>query len=113
MIEDSTGVKVSDDISTIRVSGSLENHYAPIATVELNRTQVAGEGFIALEQTPTPTGVHRLAAPKSVEEFARSIYASLRQADTEGFKTVVVHEPTGDGLALAIRDRLMRASRGR
>lgn len=113
MIEDSTGVKVSDDISTIRVSGSLENHYAPIATVELNRTPVAGEGFIALAQTPTPTGVHRLAAPKSVEEFARSIYASLRQADTEGFKTVVVHEPTGDGLALAIRDRLMRASRGR
>ena len=113
MIESSTGVKVSDDISTIRVSGSLENHYSPMATVELNRMPIAGEGFIALAQTPTPLDVYRLAAPKSVEEFARSIYASLRQADTQGLKTVVVHEPTGDGLALAIRDRLMRASKGR
>jgi len=113
MIEESTGLKVSTAATNIRVSGSLENHYAPNATVELNRAPVANEGFIALAEFATPEGVIRLASPKSVEEFARDIYSALRSADKKGLKTIVVKEPTGDGLALAIRDRLMRASKGR
>ena len=69
--------------------------------------------FIALAEFETPKNVIRLASPKTVKEFARVIYAALRAADKKGLKTVVVQEPTGDGLALAIRDRLMRASKGR
>ena len=113
MIEESTGLKVSSTESNIRVSGSLENHYAPNATVDLNRTPIAGEGFIALADIQTPANVIRLAAPNSVEDFARLLYAALREADAQGLKSVVVTEPDGDGLALAIRDRLMRASKGR
>ena len=113
MIETSTGLKVSTVVTDIRVSGSLENHYAPSAMVFLNRTPNAGEGFIALSEFPTPTGVIRLASPNSVEEFARVMYAALRDADTKGVKSVVVNQPNGEGLALAIRDRLMRASKGR
>jgi len=113
MIETSTGLKVSVTRTDIRVSGSLENHYAPSAMVFLNRTPNAGEGFIALSEFPTPTGVIRLASPNSVEEFARVMYAALRDADTKGVKSVVVNQPNGEGLALAIRDRLMRASKGR
>ena len=55
----------------------------------------------------------RLAAPNSVEDFARVLYAALREGDAQELKSVVVTEPVGDGLALAIRDRLMRASKGR
>jgi len=113
MIEQSTGVTVSTAETDIRVSGSLENHYAPRATVFLNRTPENGEGFIALADNQTPVGVIRLAAPKNIEEFARVIYSALRDADAQGLKSVVVAEPAGDGLALAIRDRLMRASKGR
>ncbi len=113
MIEDSTSLKVSSAGSNIRVSGSLENHYAPNATVNLNRTPIAGEGFIALADIQTPANVIRLAAPNSVEDFARVMYAALRAGDAQGLKSVVVTEPVGDGLALAIRDRLMRASKGR
>ena len=113
MIEDLTGLKVSSESTNIRVSGSLENHYAPSATVELNRTPKPEEGFIALAEFKTPDNVIRLAAPRNVEEFARVMYSALRDADKKGLKTVVVQEPIGDGLALAIRDRLMRASRGR
>ena len=113
MIEESTGLKVSTAESNIRVSGSLENHYAPNATVDLNRTPNAGEGFIALADFETPVDVIRLAAPKSIEDFARVMYAALREGDAKGLKSVVVAEPAGDGLALAIRDRLMRASKGR
>ena len=113
MIEESTGLKVSTAESNIRVSGSLENHYAPNATVDLNRTPIAGEGFIALADIQTPANVIRLATPNSVEDFARVMYAALREGDAQGLKSVVVAEPAGDGLALAIRDRLMRASKGR
>jgi len=113
MIEESTGLKVSSTESNIRVSGSLENHYAPNATVDLNRSPIAGEGFIALADIQTPANVIRLASPNSVEDFARVMYAALREGDAQGLKSVVVAEPAGDGLALAIRDRLMRASKGR
>jgi L-threonylcarbamoyladenylate synthase len=113
MVEESTGLQVSTIETDIRVSGSLENHYAPQATVALNRTPNSGEGFIALAEIQTPEKVIRLASPKSVEEFARVIYSALRDADAKGLNSVVVAEPAGDGLALAIRDRLMRASKGR
>lgn len=113
MVESVTGLKIMESGFEIRVSGSLENHYAPLAKVELNRDPLAGEGFIALSEYVTPEKVIRLSAPRNVEEFARTLYSALRKADKEKLNSVVVQEPTGDGLALAIRDRLMRASKGR
>jgi L-threonylcarbamoyladenylate synthase len=117
MIEESTGIKPtfadSTDTEEIRVSGSLEKHYSPAAKVILDQTPVAGQGFIAPSRRVTPTGVKRLAAPKNTDEFARDLYAALRKADELGLAEVVVEQPTGDGLAIAIRDRLLRASKGR
>ena len=60
----------------------------------------------------TPDGVMRLATPKSDDEFARVLYAALRAADEQGLATVVVQQPVGDGIAIAIRDRLKRAAHG-
>ncbi len=125
MIEESTGLVVGDsnkqagknaadgsavDGSQIRVSGSLDSHYAPVATVVLDQSPVAGQGFIAMADVATPDGVVRLAAPKSADEFARVLYAALRAADVQGLQTVVVAQPAGDGIAIAIRDRLKRAA---
>jgi L-threonylcarbamoyladenylate synthase len=117
MIQASTGLTPvfadTSDTEEIRVSGSLEKHYAPAAKVLLDQTPVAGQGFIAPSRRVTPTGVKRLAAPKNTDEFARDLYSALRKADELGLAEVVVEQPTGDGLAIAIRDRLERASRGR
>lgn len=113
MIEDVTGLKVTDAQSEIRVSGSLENHYSPKAIVVLNQEPKRGEGFIAPIDVATPNGVIRLASPKSIEEYARILYAALREGDFQELATICVIPPTGDGLAIAIRDRLLRASRGR
>jgi L-threonylcarbamoyladenylate synthase len=112
MIEESTGLSVSGvvDAPEIRVSGSLDSHYAPIATVALDQSPVAGQGFIAMSDVVTPDGVVRLAAPASHEDFARILYSALRAADEKGLKSVVVHQPIGDGIAIAIRDRLKRAA---
>jgi L-threonylcarbamoyladenylate synthase len=120
MISDSTGLEVvgqaSDgaavDSNAIRVSGSLEAHYAPAATVVLDQSPVAGQGFIAMADVVAGEGVVRLAAPKSHEEFARVLYSALRSADEQGLETVVVAQPVGDGIAVAIRDRLKRAAFG-
>jgi L-threonylcarbamoyladenylate synthase len=111
MIEHSTRVKVlNSDGVAIRVSGSFESHYSPIAKVLLDQTPMAGQGFIAMADVATPDGVVRLAALKTHEEFARVLYAALRAADDQGLRTVVVVQPQGAGIAIAIRDRLMRAS---
>ena len=113
MIEEVTGLKVTDAVNEIRVSGSLENHYAPQATVALDTTPQPGDGYIAMSDQPTPVGVIRLAAPQSVEEYARILYASLRDGDSQKLTRICIDQPEGDGLAIAICDRLQRAARGR
>jgi L-threonylcarbamoyladenylate synthase len=122
MIEKASGFKVSDSAENksdnfkqeeIRVSGSLENHYAPKAKVFLDQQPVAGSGFIALSDIETPVEVTRLAAPKTIEEFARVIYSALREGDHQNLDSIYVAQPSGDGLAIAIRDRLSRSAKGR
>lgn len=107
-----TGLDVqSAERSEIRVSGSLENHYAPNAEVVLDVNPEVGDGFIALADIPTPPGVIRLAAPKTPEAFAHDLYAALREGDAKELKKIVVIQPHGDGISIAIRDRLKRASK--
>ena len=114
MIAESTGLEVVGVVeeSAIRVSGSLEAHYAPAAKVLLCETPTAGQGFIAHANIQTPEGVIRLASPGSDEEFARVLYSALRAADEQGLAEVVVMQPIGIGIAVAIRDRLKRAAFG-
>jgi L-threonylcarbamoyladenylate synthase len=114
MIEESTGLVVVGTVEepTIRVSGSLDSHYAPVATVVLDQSPVLGQGFIAMADVVAAEGVMRLAAPRTHEEFAQVLYAALRAADEQGLSTVVVQQPVGDGIAIAIRDRLKRAAHG-
>ena len=54
MAEESTGLKVDNPNTEIRVSGNLETHYAPSAKVVLDQEPQEGEGFIALSDIKTP-----------------------------------------------------------
>ena len=110
MIEETTGLVLSDSITNIRVSGSFKSHYAPQAKVVLDAEPQPGDGFIALEEFVTPPNVIRLIAPKNVEEFAQNLYYAFRSADEKKLSRIVVKQPLGDNLALAIRDRLQKAS---
>jgi L-threonylcarbamoyladenylate synthase len=114
MIQECTGLEVLGVVeeTAIRVSGSLDSHYAPVAIVVLDQSPVAGQGFIAMADVAAADGVVRLAAPQTHDEFARVLYSALRAADEQGLETVVVHQPQGDGIAIAIRDRLKRAAHG-
>ena len=114
MIEATTEIDCLDETDKlIRVSGSLENHYAPAAKVLLDRQPLEGQGLIALANFPTPAGVIRLASPADVHEFAQVLYGALRKADSLALTEVVVVQPIGDGIEIAIRDRLARAANGR
>jgi L-threonylcarbamoyladenylate synthase len=95
----------------IRVSGNLSSHYAPKAQVVIGEVASIGDGYIALSEYKTLPGVIRLAAPNSIEEFAKVLYSAFRNADQIGLNRIVVALPSGNGLALAIRDRVIKASR--
>jgi len=93
-----------------RVSGNLKSHYAPKAKVLLNISPEIGSGYFALREHPTPSGVLRLGSPHDSVEFAKTLYAALRTADTLGLKVVVVRVPESGQMLEALNDRLRKAS---
>lgn len=111
-IEKCTGVKIDlrYSKSEIRVSGLLESHYSPKAKVVLDVEPNPGVGFIAMENIPTPQGAIRLGSPKTIQEYAFNIYAALRSGDKKKLTEIVVIQPSGGGLAVAIRERLGKAA---
>ena len=111
-----TGVEVSEETTNLpRVSGALDSHYAPTAQVILinDGSEIqfkSNAGFLALAQTPTPTGLTRLASPKTIEDYAHDLYSALRAGDDQNLETIYVVPPVGEGLVQAINDRLQRAA---
>jgi len=111
MIEESTGIILAEVSETkIRTSGSDKQHYAPRAKVIIGGEIQSGEGLIAMSEIATPEGVIRLAEPKSIEEYARVLYSALRMSDSQNLEKVRIIPPRGEGLAVAIRDRINRAA---
>lgn len=110
-IEAATGLKPSSpESSTTRVSGSHKLHYSPNAKVLINAEPSQADGLIAMKSVSTPEGVTRLSAPADLDEFARDLYAAFLKADELGLARICVVEPEGEGLAIAIRDRIRRAA---
>ena len=109
-IEKCIGIQTNLLKSEVKTSGLLESHYSPKATVVLDAPASLGDGFIALETVPTPIGAIRLASPATIEQFAKVIYEALRLGDRKGIRNIIVIQPNGNGLALAIRDRLGKAA---
>jgi L-threonylcarbamoyladenylate synthase len=103
-------INSKNKISEIRAPGLLEFHYSPKAKVVIGCNAEPGDGFIALENISTPIGAIRLSSPKNVEEYAKVLYGALRSGDRYGLKKIMACEPSGDGLAVAIRDRLGKAT---
>lgn len=94
----------------MRFPGGFKNHYSPKAKVVIDGETLVGDGFIALQSVDTPKNCVRLASPLDVNDFARQIYASLRLGDRKKLKRIYVVLPKGDGIAVAIRERILKAS---
>lgn len=104
---------INPETLEIHVSGNLEKHYAPNAKVKINQTPTAGQAYIALSRYMTPDNVYRISSPATVAEFAKNLYASMREADELGFAELVIEVPEGQGIEIALQDRLRKASNGR
>ena len=101
---------LNSESSQIKVAGLLESHYAPNAKIFLTGSPALGDGFIALDAVATPPGAVRIAAPETNKEFAQVLYEAFRLADSKGLERVFVISPTGDGIAVAINDRLSKSA---
>jgi L-threonylcarbamoyladenylate synthase len=111
-VERCTGLKIEliNSQSGFRASGLLESHYSPKAKVVLDVSASPGEGFFAMDIVSTPQGAIRLGSPKTIEQYASDVYAALRYGDQKNLAKIVVIQPSGGGLAIAIRDRLGKAA---
>ena len=106
-----------------RTSGSLPSHYAPQARVELvpgadlllRARQLASRGQkVAVLARGGPSiddnRILLLPIPPDHAQFARDLYALLREVDRLGCDAALVTLPEGEGVAAAIADRLRRAA---
>lgn len=109
MITEVTELSIDKSQSEVRISGVLENHYAPYARVIVGYQVREDAAMIAPSNVGTPEGMIRIFSPTTIEEFARGLYGALREVDHRNLAEVVVVPPDGEGLALAIRDRIEKA----
>jgi L-threonylcarbamoyladenylate synthase len=109
--------------STVAAPGTLPSHYAPRASVVLaTRDDVAARAAVALDEgrqvavlseSPAPdlpSAVVWLDAGRDADDYARSLYARLREADARKVDVVLAIPPGTTGLGLAVADRLRRAA---
>jgi L-threonylcarbamoyladenylate synthase len=101
-------ISMQADTGESRAPGMLTSHYAPNARVVLVET---------IEELRNQTSELSISGTRcislhfdSVQEYAFRLYASLRQADETGVDVVVALLPPDQGLGVAIRDRLRKAS---
>jgi len=112
-IQESTHYQVIQNLgeNQIRFPGGIESHYSPKAKVILEGTPQGGDGFIALSSIDTPEGCVRLSSPANLSDYARDLYLALRKGDKKGLKRIYVLIPEGEGIVVAIRERMTKASR--
>ena len=107
----------------VRAPGTLKSHYAPEATVlVVGRDDLADRAatLLAAGQTVAvlaagsavrlPDDVIVLDAPADDREYARVLYARLREVDRRGVDVLLAVPPSDAGLGAAVGDRLRRAA---
>ena len=125
-VEAIVGERVARRISgETSAPGTLPTHYAPAARVDPRRTptEVAARAAALLDggcrvgllaSAPLESGLpHDLVVldpPGDADEYARTLYARLREADRRELDVLLVVPPSDEGIGAAVVDRLRRAS---
>lgn len=125
VIAQSAGLPLAtaDGKPTPRVSGSLTAHYAPRTPLHLHSAEslkqrpasrLLGTWILAPADVDCDVAdaAETMIRPASSEEYARILYTTLRAADDAGAREILAVPPQGNGIAVAIRDRLQRAAAG-
>ena len=104
-LEEVVGHSVPVHETGVRAPGSHATHYAPRARVRIVLPAEVDDQVALL----TSQGV----SVEALKPEASTLYAKFREADRRGIAVILVPMPSDDGLGLAIRDRLNRASGSR
>ena len=113
------------DATAPRASGTLASHYAPrtpanlvaadMVRAEIPQLDERDEIVAVLARTLTRpadfTGVW-LQAPAAAAEYAHDLYSNLRALDAANADVILIESVPEDDAWLAVRDRLLRATRG-
>jgi L-threonylcarbamoyladenylate synthase len=108
----------------VAAPGTLASHYAPTTPVRVVARADVGARAVAMlaagsrvgvlvpEPVPRdlPAGVVVLASPVDADDYARNLYARLRDADRAGLDVLLAVPPPDEGIGAAVVDRLARAS---
>jgi len=116
-IEDVLGEKVLDGSSgESRAPGMMNSHYAPKANIILvsaeelqNNPELNDVGVGVISPFAMKANVI-WTMPEKADEYARSLYAVLREADLRGIQKLFVVPPEDGSLLEAVLDRLAKAS---
>jgi len=100
-----------------RSPGTRYKHYAPSCKVLLWKEgedwpelEVKKIGYLGMRKPSS--GVDDVILFESLEHYARGLFMALRYLEKRGVEVIVADYPKKEGLGLAIRDRLYRASLG-
>jgi len=106
-----------------RAPGTLKSHYTPEATVlvvdredlapRATALRAAGQRVAVLAPGSVPAlaaDVVVLDAPAYSDEYARVLYARLREVDRRGVDVLLAVPPPDSGVGIAVGDRLRRAA---
>ncbi|HXK98833.1 L-threonylcarbamoyladenylate synthase [Acetomicrobium sp.] len=101
-----------------RSPGTRYRHYAPSCKVLLWKEgedwpelEVKKIGYLGIRKPPSSVGDDVILF-ESLEHYARGLFMALRYLEKRGVEVIVADYPKKEGLGLAIRDRLYRASLG-
>jgi L-threonylcarbamoyladenylate synthase len=123
-LEDTLGRKVPLRAEgEVAAPGTLPAHYSPRARVLLVESSAVADratslltaqqrvGLLALAPPkPVPSGLVVLDPPADIDDYARVLYARLRETDRRHLDVLLAVPPPEVGLGAAVADRLRRAS---
>lgn len=101
-------VSMRDEADAISAPGQMASHYAPSKPLRLNATDArAGEWLIGFGPV---AGAVSLSRTGDLVEAAAKLFDLLHEADMQDRPAIAIAPIPGDGLGLAINDRLRRAA---
>lgn len=112
----------SADLQNLRVSGNLEQHYCPDAKLHVCKlgnelalsARIPNESALAVGWSASFLEVFKsmsvIRLPNDAAQVAQRLYATLRDADKQGFTHIVFECPPSDENWRGIHDRLNRAA---
>ena len=108
-------VSVKESTTQTNSPGSLHKHYAPKSKLvvqskdELNNNSEKETACLVIKSQPRGPGVI-IQMPEEPMEYAKKIYAAIREADATNPRVIFVETPPNTLEWEAIHDRLRRAS---